>query len=245
MPINPRKFERLITNHFATVTKEAFLENLRKCSPYLFTDNSEETNDTQISHISDLNSNNSHPILDRQTQEQNKLDRYREIVKSLISNYANSDISNDEVEVQLILDVERDHYQWMNVGWQGSNRIYRCMMHFDIKDGKIWIQQNLTDRDPAEELVNMGVEIDLISDLDLCRSLSLHYPNNPSINRCKLCLENVSVKLRLYVPIDINDQKPLTLDRDLGKHGSPKVFTFHFKALLDELLQGYLFNLRL
>jgi XisI protein len=45
----------------------------------------------------------------------------------------------------------------MNVGWQGSNRIYRCVMYFDIKDGKIWLQQNLTDRDPAEELVNMGV----------------------------------------------------------------------------------------
>jgi hypothetical protein len=55
-----------------------------------------------------------------------------------------------------------------------------------------------------------GVEIDLISDLDLCRSLSLHYPNNPSINRYKLCLEIVSVKLRLYISIDINDQKPLT-----------------------------------
>jgi hypothetical protein len=158
MPINPREFERLVTDHFATVTDEEFLENLRKCSPYLFTDSSEETNDIQISHdISDLNSNNSHSILDRQVQEQNKLNQYREIVKSLISNYANSDISNDNVEVQLLLDVERDHYQWMNIGWQGSDRIYRCMMHFDIKDGKIWLQQNLTDRDPAKELVNMGV----------------------------------------------------------------------------------------
>jgi XisI protein len=86
-----------------------------------------------------------------------KLSKYREFVKSLISNYANSDISNDKVEVQLVLDVDRDHYQWMNVGWQGSDRIYRCVMHLDIKDGKIWLQQNLTDRDPAEELVNMGV----------------------------------------------------------------------------------------
>ncbi|MFO0210633.1 MAG: element excision factor XisI family protein, partial [Pseudanabaena sp.] len=33
-----------------------------------------------------------------------------------------------------------------------------CVMHFDIKDGKIWLQQNLTDQNPAEELVAMGVE---------------------------------------------------------------------------------------
>jgi hypothetical protein len=30
-------------------------------------------------------------------------------------------------------------------------------MHFDIKDGKIWLQQNLTDQNPAEELIAMGV----------------------------------------------------------------------------------------
>jgi hypothetical protein len=35
--------------------------------------------------------------------------------------------------------------------------------------------------------------------------------------------------------------KAAKLDRDLDKPGSPKVFTFHLKALLDEMLQGYLF----
>lgn len=38
--------------------------------------------------------------------------------------------------------------------------------------------------------------------------------------------------------------KAASLDRDLDKPGSPKVFTSHFKALLDEILQGYLFDLR-
>jgi hypothetical protein len=36
-------------------------------------------------------------------------------------------------------------------------KIYLCIIHFDIKDGKIWLQQNLTDQNPAEELVEMGV----------------------------------------------------------------------------------------
>jgi hypothetical protein len=157
MPINLRKFEQIVTEYFATVTDEEFLENLRKSSPYLFTENSEVRKDIQISDASDPISSNCSSTIDQQNTEENKIDRYREAVKSLISNYANSDISNDEVEVQLMLDADRDHYQWMNVGWQGSDRIYRCVMHFDIKDGKIWLQQNLTDQDPAEELVNMGV----------------------------------------------------------------------------------------
>jgi hypothetical protein len=38
--------------------------------------------------------------------------------------------------------------------------------------------------------------------------------------------------------------KAVNLDRDLDKSGSPKVFAVHFKVLLDEMLQGYLFDLR-
>ncbi len=86
-----------------------------------------------------------------------KITKYREYIQNLLTRYASNDISDDQVEVQLILDTVRDHYQWMNVGWQHLNRVYRCVIHFDIKDGKIWLQQNLTDRNPAEELVAMGV----------------------------------------------------------------------------------------
>ena len=86
-----------------------------------------------------------------------KLAQYRQYVQTLINHYAEDDVSDDEVEVQLICDTERDHYQWMNVGWQELSRIYRTIIHIDIKDGKIWLQQNLTDQNPAEELVAMGV----------------------------------------------------------------------------------------
>lgn len=86
-----------------------------------------------------------------------KITQYRKYIQTLLTQYAEDDVSNDEVEVQLIFDTERDHYQWMNVGWEQFNRVYRCIIHCDIKDGKIWLQQNLTDQNPAEELVEMGV----------------------------------------------------------------------------------------
>lgn len=86
-----------------------------------------------------------------------KIAKYRECVQGLLTRYASSDVSDEEVEVQLILDTERDHYQWMNVGWHQFNRVYRTIMHFDIKGGKIWLQQNLTDQNPVEELVEMGI----------------------------------------------------------------------------------------
>jgi XisI protein/XisH protein len=86
-----------------------------------------------------------------------KVEKYRESVRELITRYASEDSSSQDVDVELVVDVQHDHYQWMNVGWEGLNRVYRCIVHLDIKDGKVWLQQNLTDRNPAEELVEMGV----------------------------------------------------------------------------------------
>lgn len=86
-----------------------------------------------------------------------KVARYREYVQILLTQYANTDVAEEGVETQLLLDPVRDHYLWMNVGWQGLNRIYRSIIHLDIQDGKIWLQQNLTDQNPAEDLVAMGV----------------------------------------------------------------------------------------
>ncbi|GBF80602.1 XisI protein [Aphanothece sacrum] len=86
-----------------------------------------------------------------------KVAKYRKLIQDLLTAYAKEDHSNEYIEVELIFDTQRDHYQWMNVGWENLNRVYRCILHFDIKDEKIWLQQNLTDQNPAEELVKMGV----------------------------------------------------------------------------------------
>jgi hypothetical protein len=51
----------------------------------------------------------------------------------------------------------RHRYQIVSVGWNNQKRIYGCMMHLDIKDDKIWIQQNTTEVDLASELIDMGV----------------------------------------------------------------------------------------
>jgi hypothetical protein len=38
--------------------------------------------------------------------------------------------------------------------------------------------------------------------------------------------------------------KAANLDRYLDKPGSSKIFTFHLKALLDEMFQGYWFDIQ-
>lgn len=86
-----------------------------------------------------------------------KLTEYKQVVRQLLSRYSQGYALDDDIETQLLFDDEHSHYQWMDVGWQGSKRVYQSIMHFDIQDEKIWLQQNLTEQNPAEDLVNMGI----------------------------------------------------------------------------------------
>lgn len=85
------------------------------------------------------------------------LDHYRHSIQQLLTQYKNYQPSEEGIEVQLIFDPERDHYQLLEVGWNGYDRIFNCVMHLDIKDEQIWIQHNSTDLQIAESLVEMGV----------------------------------------------------------------------------------------
>ncbi|PZO08605.1 MAG: XisI protein [Leptolyngbya foveolarum] len=85
------------------------------------------------------------------------LEQYRKNIQTLLQSYATYSQGEQDIDTQLVLDTTRDHYQLVNVGWQNERRIYGCIIHIDIKDGKIWIQHNGTEDDIAAELVEMGI----------------------------------------------------------------------------------------
>lgn len=45
----------------------------------------------------------------------------------------------------------------MDVGWEGLKRVYNCFIHIDIKNGKVWIQRNMTEVDLDMALMELGV----------------------------------------------------------------------------------------
>ncbi|MBE9113034.1 XisI protein [Nodosilinea sp. LEGE 07298] len=85
------------------------------------------------------------------------LERYRPLVQEMLTEYSHVDFSNPELETELIFDTERDRYQVVHVGWSNKRRVYGCVLHLDIKDGKIWIQHDGTEGGIANELVDRGV----------------------------------------------------------------------------------------
>jgi hypothetical protein len=86
-----------------------------------------------------------------------RLERYRQAIQKLLTDYVAVPIANGEIESQTAFDTQRDHYQVVNVGWDGHRRVYGCVLHLDIKDGKVWVQQNMTEMQVAHELMELGV----------------------------------------------------------------------------------------
>ena len=82
---------------------------------------------------------------------------YRETIKSILQEHAAHKPAYGDIEVELILDEQRDHYELSYIGWNGYNRIHGSIIHIDIRDGKIWIQCDGTDDEIANRLVDAGI----------------------------------------------------------------------------------------
>ena len=88
------------------------------------------------------------------------VEQYRQYIRHLLSERAQRSSRQrnaQEYEVQTIFDSEHDHYQLLYVGWRGDKRDFGCILHLDIKGGKIWIQHDGTEEGIANRLVEMGV----------------------------------------------------------------------------------------
>lgn len=90
------------------------------------------------------------------------INQYREIIKRVISEYAQFKPAYGEVETETIFDEEKGHYEMIHIGWYKDTRIHGCVIHIDIQDGKVWIQHDGTESGIVTELVEAGIPKDKI-----------------------------------------------------------------------------------
>jgi len=86
-----------------------------------------------------------------------KIEHYREIIKKVIYDYAQYKPANGQIDTEVIIDVEKDHYELMRIGWDGVRRVHGSVIHINIIGDKIWIQYDGTSYPVAEELEAMGI----------------------------------------------------------------------------------------
>lgn len=86
-----------------------------------------------------------------------KLTRYREIAKHMVEEYGKWIPANGDIQAELVINPDIDHYEVLHIGWQGERRVHGSVIHLDIIDGKVWIQHDGTNRPVADALLEAGV----------------------------------------------------------------------------------------
>lgn len=88
-----------------------------------------------------------------------KLTTYREMIKSLLTKCVSLDNQNPSqgIEHLLVADDEHGDYIWLNVGWWQRERLNAMTAYVRLKDGKIRIEEDMTEFGIANKLLQAGV----------------------------------------------------------------------------------------
>ncbi len=87
-----------------------------------------------------------------------KIEVYQAIIIKLLEEYADSfNQSPKSIEAKLIFDFERHSFQVLNVGWRNGEYYFYVVFHLEIKNNKVWINENRTDLLMAQMLVEQGI----------------------------------------------------------------------------------------
>ncbi|MEM8637661.1 MAG: XisI protein [Cyanobacteria bacterium P01_G01_bin.54] len=88
-----------------------------------------------------------------------RLEQYRQYIQKILTEWEQKGSMFPDVEAEAIFDRERDRYQLVRVGWKNeeNTRVYGCLLHVDIKNGKIWVQHDGGEEAIADRLVELGV----------------------------------------------------------------------------------------
>lgn len=88
-----------------------------------------------------------------------KLNTYRTVIKEMLTRYYELDLEQPSpgIEPVLAFDEVRDHYFWVQVGWNQTGRTCGSTVYIRIKDGKVWIEEDLTEDGVTNDLLEAGI----------------------------------------------------------------------------------------
>lgn len=90
-----------------------------------------------------------------------KLDHYRSIIetalRSLVNLTENAFTKVPNLRDKTVLDRQTDSYLIVREGWDGPRHIDRIVVHLEILNDKVWIQEDWTELGIATELEAAGI----------------------------------------------------------------------------------------
>ncbi len=84
---------------------------------------------------------------------------YRKTIKDVLNRYYNLDQEQPTPGVDSVIafDEVRDHYFWLQVGWDRTGRTCGPTVYIRIHDHKIWIEEDLTEDGIVGDLLAAGI----------------------------------------------------------------------------------------
>lgn len=86
------------------------------------------------------------------------INQYQKAVLKVLEEYRQQfHLSSQNIRNQILVDEKNHHYQFLWMGWKGTDHVFNVAFHIDLIDDKIWIQQDNTEIGVANLLVEKGI----------------------------------------------------------------------------------------
>lgn len=86
-----------------------------------------------------------------------RIGSYRQLIEHILDEHARIPYAHGDLRCETVFDRAKDRYLLVTVGWNGDRRIYHVLVHVDIVNDKLWVQQDGTEDGVATELTAAGV----------------------------------------------------------------------------------------
>ena len=85
------------------------------------------------------------------------LNHYRDILEQVLGEYTKTKYAWGNVQCRALFDRQRDSYALITCGWNNRKRTHYCLVHLEIINGKIWVQEDGIEQGTATELEAAGI----------------------------------------------------------------------------------------
>lgn len=86
-----------------------------------------------------------------------KLDRYRDLVEELLTRHVGDLKEYPDLRDKTVFDRRSDSYLLIREGWENGKRVHAVIAHLEIREGKIWVQEDWIEHSITAELEEAGV----------------------------------------------------------------------------------------
>jgi XisI protein len=89
-----------------------------------------------------------------------KIKKYQNIIIDFLNRYneETSNYADADRKRRILIDRENNSFQLLSIGWNDDLYTFGPIFHFDIINGKIWMQCNNTEREVVDEFMAAGVD---------------------------------------------------------------------------------------